>query len=792
MESNQLYTFKELIEQGGEESKPLRIIIPKIQRAYAQGRKEEKQVRDSILEDMFEAMKNEKDTEFSFVYGSVNNDRGDFELLDGQQRMTTLFLLHVYAYLREESSIPLWLKGCFVYETRTSSSDFIKKLVDLESIADNACAPSKIIKRKLWFTNAYKLDSTVTAMLTMLDSIHDIYNQYGIQLVDKLCHLKFYRLPLEKFGLSEELYIKMNARGLSLTPFENFKADLVGYYRTDPKKCSKEELSDWLGFATSLDTKWIDIFWNKEDSSDKDFNDKFFRFFYRYCAIQTFLNYESQKDAKSFSGDKDDTLTFFEQISEKQSEMGHRYEGFKYYRTLLDNKIDIKGDASKILDLFYHKKETIFGQLESQWEERCDLFGENNTFTRQNRIVFAAIIMFITNYEQFDERNYKRWMRIVWNVVENTNIDGVVPQINTTRNLNSILKSDSNNQNIYLTLKEKYLENAPQAIVEEARKANLIVNNCSSENCWDSEKEEEWVSVFCSLERHPFFKGFIDTIITDNIEIDGLRKRVERIKGLFDKEGISQEYRNKHLLVRALVASINRWNGGLNGLSITEKVDSDAHLKALLRRENIKTMFVEMLDGSEDIETFLKNFINAIRFDHSEDGDIPGYRLDRAYERLCNDVSLYNWISEHSNSSKCVLVKERDLRIKVRVPRNWYDKIYIDNERRKIIPNIVKQYGFYYNDINQQSCFNVIGDYWGENVYISKDICTFRIDVCFTYLDEVKIYLANMQPNQLSIAQSIWENINQLENDTVSVLVCSLSEASNVLENILKDCEKLK
>ena len=39
--------------------------------------------------------------------------------------------------------------------------------------------------------------------------------------------IRFLLVGLEKFGLSDDLYIKMNARGKPLTAFETFKA-LVG------------------------------------------------------------------------------------------------------------------------------------------------------------------------------------------------------------------------------------------------------------------------------------------------------------------------------------------------------------------------------------------------------------------------------------------------------------------------------------------------------------------------------------------------------------------------------------
>ena len=56
-----------------------------------------------------------------------------------------------------------------------------------------------------------------------------------------------------KYG--NELYIKMNARGKQLTPFENFKADLLGYL--------KNEKVNWVNdIANGLDETWQNKFFN--------------------------------------------------------------------------------------------------------------------------------------------------------------------------------------------------------------------------------------------------------------------------------------------------------------------------------------------------------------------------------------------------------------------------------------------------------------------------------------------------------------------------------------------------
>ena len=39
---------------------------------------------------------------------------------------------------------------------------------------------------------------------------------------------------MDQFKLTDDLYIKLNARGKVLSPFENFKADLIGFVKNDP------------------------------------------------------------------------------------------------------------------------------------------------------------------------------------------------------------------------------------------------------------------------------------------------------------------------------------------------------------------------------------------------------------------------------------------------------------------------------------------------------------------------------------------------------------------------------
>ena len=96
------------------------IEIPIIQRDYAQGRLGKEYLRNNSLGNLKQALDYqlpESALKLDFVYGS--EDEGKLSPLDGQQRLTTLWLLHWYVALRagklEEASVRL---RNFTYETR--------------------------------------------------------------------------------------------------------------------------------------------------------------------------------------------------------------------------------------------------------------------------------------------------------------------------------------------------------------------------------------------------------------------------------------------------------------------------------------------------------------------------------------------------------------------------------------------------------------------------------------------------------------------------------------------------
>jgi len=90
------YTFWELLSD-------YKIEIPKIQRDYAQGRTDNEIVKivDKFLDDIKNSIQNSEELNLDFVYGRVENEI--LIPLDGQQRLTTLFLIHSRFYILQRT-----------------------------------------------------------------------------------------------------------------------------------------------------------------------------------------------------------------------------------------------------------------------------------------------------------------------------------------------------------------------------------------------------------------------------------------------------------------------------------------------------------------------------------------------------------------------------------------------------------------------------------------------------------------------------------------------------------------
>lgn len=290
--------FVDLIKKG-------KIRIPQIQRDYAQGRKhkEVQEIRNHFVRNLLLVVTGKKtETQLDFVYGSDRKDA--FEPLDGQQRLTTLFILHwvlgVDLQTAEGESI-------LTYETRNTSEAFCKELVHhkAKQFVDEATektkeskkkadeerskpeeqrdaskqiahiyTPSEIIQNRDWFQWGWRFDPTINSMLVMIDTICEQmdWNLDIDACQARLNNITFNHLDLGEMGMSDELFIKMNARGKLLSDFDKLKSTLEEEIQLQQSEMNDRgnTLADSKiehAWRENMDGKWIDLFWQKYASA---------------------------------------------------------------------------------------------------------------------------------------------------------------------------------------------------------------------------------------------------------------------------------------------------------------------------------------------------------------------------------------------------------------------------------------------------------------------------------------------------------------------------------------------
>jgi len=480
--------FKELIEK-------YTIQIPIIQRDYAQGREIDDitEIRDNFLEVIARKLEDAKPLHLDFIYGSIQYSEV-FTPLDGQQRLTTLFLLYLYFGKKEKKDIS-FLKtekeSKFTYQTRASSREFCNRLVHSE-IDFSLNSLSIQIKDSAWFLPYWENDPTIKSMFIMLDSIHTKFktNDY----FTKLDNITFEFFELEKFGLDDDLYIKMNARGKALTPFENFKANFESLLENVNLKLKKE-------FSSKIDKEWIDIFWKFKD---KNFliDDVFINYFYY---ISEMLYYKSNKVKKEVSR---------AEIKSKLFEIYNTEENIKFLFQSIDNLPKILKSFDEIFTTFEHKEDKVV--LFDKDVNLSTKIITNSPIGLAQKIILFVVIHYFSK-EKVVDTNLVDLLRVIRNIL--IRIRGlkqsklIYTQNIAFEDLYRLLNLFTSfiGKNIYDDLLIRTVDKTGSSISDislnqEIEKAKLIAKDIS------------FKSLIFRLEDFKYLKGDINNFLCDDIE----------------------------------------------------------------------------------------------------------------------------------------------------------------------------------------------------------------------------------------------------------------------------------
>ena len=393
------YTFIDVCQQDFDG-----IEIPIIQRDYAQGREKEEKKRNRFFEALLKAVNSDKGITLDFIYGSVIDNK--LVPLDGQQRLTTLFLLHWYAAKRENIPAEQWevLKK-FSYATRPSARRFCEQLLTFVPDFSAEKCLSEQICNEAWFPMAWNDDPTVDGMLRMLDAIHHTFA--GItRLWEALTEdrkITFYFKKLEDMDITDDIYIKMNSRGKPLTDFEHFKAEFT------------EAIRETIGndsISHKIDIAWTNMLWPYKDSNNI-IDERFLNYFLFLTDIIRIKSDDDMSNKKDYFEmiplykNNPDNITFLEKAFDC-------WEGINIddlFNTYLSGQ-EYESDKVKVYDW----ERNLF-------KDCCKNYtgvGVRGTFGFNKMLVLYAFIVWKTKATNITNSDFARRIRIIRNLVWNS------------------------------------------------------------------------------------------------------------------------------------------------------------------------------------------------------------------------------------------------------------------------------------------------------------------------------------------------------------------------------------
>ena len=504
-EVGQQIIFKQLFDHHR------RVRVPMIQRDYAQGRESESEVREDFLNALHGALSlpagdSALPLNLDFIYGSVaGGEKTDFMPLDGQQRLTTLFLLHWYLAWRdgcwEEFRELLCPKGnsLFSYTVRPSSTEFYDALVKFrpEDSPDSVRFLSRMVANQSWYFRYWRLDPTIQSSLKMLDAIHQLFREssgFYEQLTNsEQPAITFQLLNLENFGLSDDLYIKMNARGKPLTAFETFKAryeeELKTQFEGETRSIGDESFSVAEFFSRRMDTAWADFFWVHRNTKTGLYDEAVMNLFRAVALL-------------SRNPDSDSYLNDISALRDRKVKSS--YHAF-HSNEWLDR------DFSELLILLleaWSRRNTDFLSLlpDKRFFDEASLFrkvvNEPTDLAFTEIVQFVGYVLYMREHSDFqDSGAFQEWMRVVFNLSTNTAYDR---SADMQRSISALRKMALHSGDVlqFLAATEKPTAGfSPQQVSEEKLKAELILADAG------------WRPLIARAEAHGYFRGQIEFLL---------------------------------------------------------------------------------------------------------------------------------------------------------------------------------------------------------------------------------------------------------------------------------------
>jgi len=552
-----------------------KVKIPMIQRDYAQGRKKHTNIRNNFLNAIYVFLSDTKKEEMNldFIYGY--EEKGSFLPIDGQQRITTLWLLHVFFKSQVENNDKYDMLKKFSYATQRNATDFCKKLY---SFKFTERMPSIALKNDNSMNPCIKtFDPTVLSMVVMLDAIYEKFKDVDFDdYLERLNKISFSMINMGEYSLGEELYIKMNARGKALSSFENFKA----WCQQD------EDIERDMDLLANIDNRWVNEFWKQnKESWDSD--------------LIKFISHAT---------------VFFFLSSTKQEEMhpsdfveNHLPSEFH----LFNENLFIYKDGTRIL--VHENLKKIDKAIEFIF--KLDKMGVKIVEKDENRSTLIPKIFALLLYSSKcdDMENFLDWQAVTNHIIDNTRSRKDSEHIVSMFNLLKLLSEGCNDIYSYLANSPQNLpDKKPERVAEEIVKATLIISDG---------RNGDWELAINEAQNHDYFNGWIDFLLAyakheETYSLDLFKQYSQIACCIFTVENLES---NLKLLQRALlsISDYAEWNTNwFLGESGSNLQNGKEFWSKIFKKEEsaLKTLFDSFIEADYSISSSPDDIKTALTY----------------------------------------------------------------------------------------------------------------------------------------------------------------------------------
>lgn len=279
----------------------LQMQIPDMQRDYCWANtiseNNNKSLVENFIEDLIGQVDNEEGLQLGLLY-AYESPKNYIQLCDGQQRLTTIYLLLCVLYMKskdEEILSALIMNPKegpvlrFQYAIRESTLSFLTDLIT-EVVLHEKSEEFKLseLRNEDWYFNEYSNDPSIQNILLSLELIDKRLSIFETEIksaFDKLSKLILNKISFLYFDMQnrtygEEQFVVLNTTGKPLTKTENMKPLFLGELDDSLKtKGNKTALRHYA----DLWEEWELFFWKnkneKHQTADKGLNE-FFRWIY--------------------------------------------------------------------------------------------------------------------------------------------------------------------------------------------------------------------------------------------------------------------------------------------------------------------------------------------------------------------------------------------------------------------------------------------------------------------------------------------------------------------------------